>query len=357
MKTDKKIFVLDSITYTIIKGKRWYVEYYIEHPFGVKERMRKYGQINRVKDLKEREEKTKILIQKIHVSKTKDVLIKTLADNKNLWRHKTYLGYKSKLKGFLKWLGAKNSLFISEKDASDFLLFLVNKKLQSATIIGYKQALKTIYELYNKEKNPFAGISIKKGDHTSLMYYNKQQTKEILSWLKPRNMRVYIAAKMIYYTYIRPKEVRLLLITDINFSEQYIEVRKEISKNKKTQKVIIPKAFYNELKKYIKMLPYKNGYIFPSHSKTNKLGFGKKPVGTNWLNNEHRKCLTELDIVGRYALYSWKHTGAVAAVKAGINVKDLQLQLRHHSLDMVNEYLKDLGIMDSEDLRNKFPAI
>lgn len=45
------------------------------------------------------------------------------------------------------------------------------------------------------------------------------------------------------------------------------------------------------------------------------------------------------------------------AVKHGIHVKDLQLQLRHHSLDMVNEYLKNLGVMDSESLLNRFPGI
>lgn len=67
--------------------------------------------------------------------------------------------------------------------------------------------------------------------------------------------------------------------------------------------------------------------------------------------------LKDLNITGRYGFYSWKHTGAVMAVKGGINIKDLQLQLRHHSLDMVNEYLKNLGVTDSERLLNHFPGI
>lgn len=33
------------------------------------------------------------------------------------------------------------------------------------------------------------------------------------------------------------------------------------------------------------------------------------------------------------------------------------MQLRHHSLDMVNEYLKNLGVMDSDELKSLFPAI
>lgn len=34
------------------------------------------------------------------------------------------------------------------------------------------------------------------------------------------------------------------------------------------------------------------------------------------------------------------------AVKAVISVKELQMQLRHHSLDQVNLYLRQLGMMD-----------
>jgi L-asparaginase II len=54
---------------------------------------------------------------------------------------------------------------------------------------------------------------------------------------------------------------------------------------------------------------------------------------------------------------SWKHTGVIAASQSGINMKDLQMQLRHHSLDMVNEYLKQLGVIDSVALRENFPTL
>jgi integrase len=84
---------------------------------------------------------------------------------------------------------------------------------------------------------------------------------------------------------------------------------------------------------------------------------GMEQIAIQWLNLQHRKVLEKLKIRGHYAFYSWKHTGAVKAVQAGINVKDLQLQLRHHSLDMVNEYLKNMGVMDSKDLKGKFPDI
>ena len=58
-----------------------------------------------------------------------------------------------------------------------------------------------------------------------------------------------------------------------------------------------------------------------------------------------------------YNVYSWKHSGAVDCVKAGISIKELQLQLRHHSLDQVDEYLRQLGLIDLMGLKTNFPKI
>ncbi len=43
--------------------------------------------------------------------------------------------------------------------------------------------------------------------------------------------------------------------------------------------------------------------------------------------------------------------------KAGGSLKDLQLQWRHHSLDQVDAYLKDLGVHESSFVKNNFPEL
>jgi len=48
---------------------------------------------------------------------------------------------------------------------------------------------------------------------------------------------------------------------------------------------------------------------------------------------------------------------SIGAIKAGIHIKQLQIQLRHHSLDQVDEYLRQLGVSDLGDLRDNFPSI
>lgn len=84
---------------------------------------------------------------------------------------------------------------------------------------------------------------------------------------------------------------------------------------------------------------------------------GQIPVSEKWICDNHRKVLNKLQIRGRYAFYSWKHTGVVKCVQAGMNIRDIQNQLRHHSLEMVMEYLKGLGVMQSHDLKHNFPNI
>ena len=43
-------------------------------------------------------------------------------------------------------------------------------------------------------------------------------------------------------------------------------------------------------------------------------------------------------------MYSSKNTGAVTFVKNNGNLKDLHTEVRHHSLNQVNDYLKDIGV-------------
>ena len=127
-------------------------------------------------------------------------------------------------------------------------------------------------------------------------------------------------------------------------------MRAEIAKNKKQQYVAIPDAFFPVVEKRVSGRN-PNDFLFKGTRY-------KKPTSVNYFALKHLKLLRDLGFdTTRYKLYSWKHTGAVQAVKAGIHIKQLQIQLRHHSLDQVDEYLRQLGVSDLGDLQSKFPSI
>ena len=80
-------------------------------------------------------------------------------------------------------------------------------------------------------------------------------------------------------------------------------------------------------------------------------------MATSYFLSKFRKALKSLGFGTEYLLYSWKHTGAVACVRAGASLKELQIQLRHHSLEEVDKYIRQLGVNDLRDLEGRFPGI
>jgi integrase len=72
----------------------------------------------------------------------------------------------------------------------------------------------------------------------------------------------------------------------------------------------------------------------------------------------HARILKDLRFGKGYTLYSWKHTGAIAVAKSGrVGVKELQIQLRHHSLDQTDQYLRQMGVQDLGRLQAHFPTV
>ncbi len=351
MKAEKKIYALNGVDYTIVKGARWYVEYYATLPFGVKERKRLYGQANRIKDLGEREQKFVELIhslQQPEKDNPKSALLEKLEEVKHEYHPKSYASYKSIINYFVGWI-SKPDLQVTKTDATRFIAHLYDKGLSANRAYSYRNCLLAMYSRISKE-NPFAEVSAPRHDAVSLMFFNTKQIEKIKVHTRQNDLQLWLAIQLLFYCYIRPGEMRLLRISDVNIEHNFIELRSDISKNRRTQKVVLPEQMSKQLA-FVTDYPG-SFYLF------GKDGFpGTKPVSRDMLSKRHAAMLKEVRITGRYAFYSWKHTGVVKAVKAGINIKDLQLQLRHHSLDMVNEYLKNLGVMDSDDLRFNFPTI
>jgi len=69
-----------------------------------------------------------------------------------------------------------------------------------------------------------------------------------------------------------------------------------------------------------------------------------------------RKLVKELNLGKDYTLYSWKHSGVVAAYNAGVDIKTIQGQCRHQGLEQTDIYLKSLGLGVSLAM-NKIPKL
>ncbi len=289
-----------------------------------------------------------------------NIIIKYLEKRKQGLRRKTVFTYESKVNNFVTWIDQNYKKIelkhFDKEKALKYIEYLRKESKSNTTVNNYIIILKSLFDdLVNDdlmEKNPFFKIkkiwSCKQGKLPFKLYQRELLKEAIIK----ENKQLWLFVQFIYYCFIRPGELRNLKIEAIDIDQGIINIDGMISKNKKTQSVGIPLPLIEELKK-------QNIYKLPG----NYFVFGKKglpgpdQVAINYFSNEHRKITRALNFSGRYSLYSWKSTGAVNAVKAGLGLKDIQLQLRHSSLEMTDIYLESIGVLDNKAIMNNFPEL
>ena len=350
MARNKKNFSLNGVSFSLVTGCRNYVEYYREvvPNSGVFQRVRVFKGLN-TGSLAQRE-MARIAIAE-NATKKSGIIAQTLERHKADFRLKTWQTYTCRIKYFYEWLGKKSEA-ITVRDAVDFLQYLATAKgLKPATVKGYHRTLSGLYiraglpNVWEKLKTPPA-------QSQSLLYFTPQQIT-VLKLAMGEASGLWLATRFLFYCFIRPGELRGLRFEHLDLHNGIVRIPANIAKNKRPGTVVIPTNFLAELRADNTL----EGFSGADYVIGYKGLPGARILGKDYLNRKHATIMEACSIYGRYAFYSWKHTGAVMAVRAGINLKDLQLQLRHHSLDMVNEYLKNLGVLDSKDLRAKFPGI
>lgn len=160
--------------------------------------------------------------------------------------------------------------------------------------------------------------------------------------------------QFIYYTMTRPStEVRFMQVHHIDMAERKIFIPGTNDKNKTDNYVGINDRFA-EIILQSQILNYANThYIFGRDGQPSE----KNPIAFSTLQRWHADLLKklQLDKLGKkFSLYSYKHSGAISFYKATKDIKLLQRQLRHSSLDQTNIYLRDLGLHTDFEGLNKW---
>jgi integrase len=362
-------------------SKRWFIEYKIENPeSGKLSKSKYYGDINKFTTVEDRIKEGQRIIDVIlkngdisskkgsrlvkpdfHIPGKKtltDFLLEYLAYKKRSIRTHTYSSYKNKIEHFIRWLNASGleNIKPNQLNINHVQTYVQTLRVGNTTWNHYINALRTAFKYLQKmqtsKANPFELIDKMPKLTIPAAAFQKHQMVQFKEILTEEDPQLWIFCQMIYYTFIRPGELRFIKIRDIDLENQKIHVRGDISKNKKSQYVAIPAPLIGQLYRLnLEQYPEEH-YLF------SKKGFpGKSPLGYHNMRNRFRVYLKKLGYSKRYQLYSWKHSGAAACARAGMNAKDLQLQLRHHSLDQVDQYLRSLGVMDMDRIINIFPAI
>lgn len=266
----------------------------------------------------------------------------SLQSRQLLYKKDTLREYRSKAKQFCEWNNQQLHR-VTPATVRDYMIHLREaKKLKNATINDHISCLRQTFRYLIEDKivvfNPFKDAARLKKHSVGFDYFTAKQSAKILEAI---NSPVLLLACYIqFYCFVRPKEMRYLLVGDIDTDKAKMLIRGEDAKNQRTHIIPIPQPL-NEVLKDLKLGQYKhNQPLFFALKNTDK-------IGVNYFSSQHQAIISQLGFnTARYKFYSWKHTGAVAFIKAGGTMKELQLRMRHKHIKTTDGYLMRLGISE-----------
>lgn len=365
--SDKKIF---SFTEPAIKGNsdlksRWYISYNEVYEGGVKRPMKVYGQINRKHTLAERQAAANELLLKVvasiadksilNSSEIKSELFNTLHAMLKRPRLKTKQSYESKVRVFCRWCEKQNLKRIAQISPEVMKRFFYHIEVEDPksgnTYNDYKALLKAIFKRLQKD----VIIDIKKlpENPKSDLLFQDHQKKEIIKYVKDTNQHwLLLFIRFMYYSLQRPgRELSLMQVWHIDLPNNRILVDAERAKNKKEEYVTIPEQLRNHI--------LESGIMnFPAHYYVfGKNGPSQTSVGRDHWSRQHKKVLEALDYPEGYTCYSWNHTGVIGMFKALRDPVAVMHQKRHHSLEMLYNYLRQHALVGNDVVLNKYPTL
>lgn len=274
---------------------------------------------------------------------------------------RTEVAYGSASKIFLDWLEVKNWLHLKpcvfdKYKAQMFLDYLLlERKISNRTHNNYLSILRTIFDSFFKRDyisvNVWKQFSKLKPKETNLSFFNAQERKQIAEILTKEHYQLYCVALLIYYCYLRPAEIVRLKITDIDFVKNQIIVKGSQSKNGRTQIVVMHPSLVECLKglDLDKFPPHYNVFATSKRLLPSSTEIAPTRIADAWRKNIKVKYNIDKNI------YDFKPSGVSEALESGIHAREIQLQIRHHSLDQTQIYLDKISNIAGQVFREKMP--
>lgn len=294
---------------------------------------------------------------RIMLSEAMDLYIQHVSTRLRKRTYYTYRNYVSTIKKFLltKNLTEMRARDFNEDLAITFFDWIKSKmKVTNRTHNNYRTMVRAIFNFMLErniiEFNPFLKIPKLELEQSELTALTPTELQILKKHLPEDNFQLYAISMIIFYCFIRPQEIVRLKIENFDLVNQRVYMSGKTSKNKKTQVVVIPDPLLEILVKLKNLDAHSGDYVFSRNLLPGTFQIAPTRIAEAW-----RKWCKKYEVDKQ--IYHLKHTGVGMAIQAGINVRDLQLQLRHYSLDETQKYLEKFNNVASDRLKSGFPRI
>lgn len=358
------------ISYTYPKlyvGKDWYIGFYAFDPVQGKMRRKKI-KVNFIKKTHERRKYANELMKRLVVQlndgwnpwinlgegpgyKTVDdafshyrtFIEKMYKDN--LYREDTYTSYISYIRNIENW---NNSLRVpilyiyqfNRKFIQSFLEYIFIEKNNSAqTRDNYLIFLRT-FSTFLVQNNylttkPTDGIGIfgKKYRKKARNIITESDMVRLKEYLDANNKSYLLACYILFYCFVRPKEMSMIQLKHISLEKQTLYIPDENSKNRKAGTVTIPAKVIHLMLELDIFSHAESDYLFSKGFTPGRNMKNEKMFRDYWSRYVRR----ELKFPSNYKFYSLKDTGITSMLRKydSITVRD---QARHADILMTDTY-------------------
>lgn len=354
-------------------SKTWYVYYSVIHPETKKFVLFQQYISSRLKTKKARYQKADEIMDQINpklargwnpLSKEnpsfmtlEEAVYKFLEIKKTEIRKRTFFTYHSIINLFLTWCHSKKLDYkpleqFTYQNAVEFLDYLkTEKKLTNKSHNNYRRAMNTVFIWFHTREyiifNPWKRTAKLNEEQPAIIAFTEEELQIIKERLPEYHPRLWMVAQLIFYCFLRPQEIVRLRFSDINIKTGKIQISGAQSKNRNSQVLVMPAAFVDQ----VNLQSWEgqpDQYIFSM-----KLNPGKKLINPNLISKIWLQFCKENGLAK--PIYGLKHTGVGMAFDNGINPRDLQIHIRHASLDETMKYLNRFRTVVSDNFRNNFP--
>lgn len=364
---------------------KWFVYFSFVHPSSGKfQRIKVYLDLNSYKTKTERNEYAGLLIKSItellengynpFLTATEQKIgeVHTLAQaiptylliKETQLRGKTVTGYKSVLKQFGEWATLKGFMerplmyLTADEVQTYFTQSLKVRKLSATTHNSELATLRAFFTFWHKKQvikiNPADGIKRIREEVALHTIYSDKQIELITNYLKesdtPRATQLLQYIRFIYYTCIRPKELRMLTIGDIRLQTNTIIVPASVSKSGRSEPVDISPGLSEVIAAMKLDYSKPEWFLFGNQARGVSGDYsdprpGPKPVGQNYFTKYYREVLEALKLNEDQTLYAWKHTRNVHLYMKDKDLLRIMRHNRHTDPKVTMRYLRNLGLL------------
>lgn len=270
---------------------------------------------------------------------------------------RTYASYVSKLLAFL-----PNESPISSVTTSDLVAFIDAMKERKLSpkycnsVIGW---LKTVFGwmmerglVADNLATPIKTETLARQQGRPTMTDAERET--LFARLRQQGkLEFLLACLMEYYTYIRPNELYRVKVRFVNLAEQTVTIPAEISKNKKTAKVTLPRVVVDLMRELGVDRHRGDDFLFGKGLKCGPVLGNSKQFGRFW--ERHVACeggiypeLEKRDIV----FYSLKNSGITDMLQRGVPSAVVRDQARHQDISTTEIYGRTSSLKAPDGLKD-----